>query len=261
MATLAQTVIFLHIPKTGGATLHKILEKNYRRNEILTFDGSRHRSEVERFAKLLAAQRGRYRLIKGHLFFGLHEFVPGNSTYVTFLREPIDRGLSFYSHARSRSDHYLYRLVTREKLDLTTLLERRATPELVNHQTRLIAGESDLQRPVDRHSLERAKRNLQSHFSFVGIMEEFDAGLVLLSRVLGQSLSRYRKSNVSREKIRAENIDKKTREALHDANALDLELYEFARALFASRRKAAGEVFENEVRDFRRLNRNDVACA
>jgi len=188
MATSGQTVIFLHIPKTGGATLHNILEKNYGRNEIMTFDGSRHRSEVERFAKLPAAQRGRYRLIKGHLFFGLHEFVPGNSTYITFLREPIDRGLSFYSHARNHSDHYLHRLLSEEKLELTTLLERQATPELFNHQTRLIAGESDLQRPVDRHSLERAKKNLRSHFSFVGVMEEYDAGLVLLSRVLGQSL-------------------------------------------------------------------------
>ena len=261
MAPSAQTVIFLHIPKTGGATLHKILEKNYRRNEILTFDGSRHRLEVERFAKLLAAERARYRLIKGHLFFGLHEFVPGNSTYITFLREPIDRGLSFYSHARNHSDHYLHRLLIEEKLDLTTLLERRATPELFNHQTRLIAGESDLQRPVDRHSLERAKKNLRSHFSFVGVMEEYDAGLVLLSRVLGQSLSPYRKSNVSREKIRAENIDRRTREALRDANALDLELYQFARALFASRREAAGEAFENEVRDFQRLNHKKVACA
>src|SRR5256885_10562496 len=239
MAMPAQTVIFLHIPKTGGATLHKILEKNYKRDEILTFDGSCHRSEVERFAKLLAAQRARYRLIKVHLFFGLHEFVPGNSTYVTFLREPIDRGLSFYSLALSHSDHYLHRLLIEEKLELTTLLERRATPELFNHQTRLIAGESDLQRPVDRHSLERAKKNLRSHFSFVGVMEEYDAGLVLLSRVLGHGLSPYRKSNVGREKIRAENIDKKAREALRDANALDLELYQFARALFASRREAA----------------------
>src|SRR6266700_694198 len=199
MTTPSQTVIFLHIPKTGGSTFHKILERNFARNQILTFDGRRHRDEIERFAKLAEPQRARYRLIKGHLFFGFHRFVPGNSTYVTFLREPVARALSFYSYARSHSDHYLYRPLTEEQLGLRTLRELGTTPELFNHQTRMIAGDqSNLDRPLDRSALERAKQNLQANFCFVGLTEEFAASLVLLSHTFGWSWPFYVKRNVSR---------------------------------------------------------------
>jgi hypothetical protein len=254
-APRSPTVIFLHIPKTGGTTLHKILEQNHKRKQILTFDGSHHPAQIERFAKLPERRRARYRLIKGHLQFGFHRLVPGDSTYVTFLREPIARALSFYSHARTRSDHYLYRLLKNEKLDLRTLLEQRTTSELFNQQTHMIAGDqSDSDCSVGRSALETAKQNLQAHFSFVGLTEEFDASVVLLGRVFGWSLPFYVKTNVSSEEMRAEDIDSKTRALLREANALDLELYEFARTMFAMKRQAAGGVFESELRNFQRLN-------
>ena len=85
-----------------------------------------------------AAQRGRYRLIQGHLYFGLHRFIPRASTYVTFLRQPVERVLSFYYYARSTPDHYLYPLLAAERLDLKTLLARELTVELCNDQTRAL---------------------------------------------------------------------------------------------------------------------------
>ena len=39
MSTFSETIVFLHIPKTAGATLHKILERKCGRDEILSFDG------------------------------------------------------------------------------------------------------------------------------------------------------------------------------------------------------------------------------
>lgn len=255
MTKRSQTVIFLHIPKTGGTTFRKILERNYGRNQTLTLYGRHHRDEIQGFAKLAEPQRARYRLITGHLFFGFHRFVPGNSTYVTFLREPIARSLSFFSYARSHSDHYLYRLLTEERLGLRTLLERRATPELFNLQTRMIAGDqSNSDRPLDRSALEHAKQNLRANFCFVGLTEEFDASVVLLARTFGWSLPFYLKKNVSHEKTHPKSVDAKTRALLRDANALDVELYEFARTLFGAQRRAAGAEFASELRGFQRLN-------
>lgn len=254
MAAPSQTVLFLHIPKTGGTTFHKILERNYARHQTVTFDGRHHRDEIERFAKLPEPQRARYRLIKGHLYFGFHRFLPGNSTYLTFLREPIARAFSFYSYARSHSDHYLYRSLTEERLGLRTLLERGTTTELFNLQTRMIAGESNLDRSLDRSALERAKQNLQTNFCFVGLTEEFDASLILLSRTFDWSIPFYVKKNVSRKKSRPESIDAQTDALLREANALDLELYEFAQKLFDAQLRNAGDSFESELRRFQRLN-------
>lgn len=254
MTTPSPTVIFLHIPRTGGTTFQKIPERNYDRNQILTFNGLRHREEIERFAKLPESERASYKFIQGHLYFGFHRFVPGRSTYVTFLREPIARALSFFSYARSHSDHYLHRLITEERLGLQTLLERGATPELFNHQTRMVAGDqTNSDRQLDRGALERAKQNLQTSFCFVGLTEEFSAGLILLARMLGWRLPFYVKRNATQKSGR-DGIDAKTHALLREANALDLELHEFAQKLFNAQLRSAGESLESELRRFQRLN-------
>jgi hypothetical protein len=105
------------------------------------------------------------------------------------LREPIARALSFYSYAQTHSDHYLYRLLTEERLTLKELLERETTHELFNLQTRMIGGASnDRTCLVDRTVLETAKENLRRRFCFVGLTEEFSASMMLLARTLGWRL-------------------------------------------------------------------------
>ncbi len=250
-----ETLIFLHIPKAGGSTISKILEQRYSRAETLTLD-DRDR-QIAQLKALPAAQRGQYRLIQGHLFFGLHRFIPGATTYITFLRRPVERVLSFYYYARSTPDHYLYPLLATERLDLKTLLARDLTLELRNEQTRLLAGDEweDPQRIVTRAALELAKANLRTHFRVVGLLEEFDASLLLLRRAFGWHLPFYVKENVTKEKPDETSLNAETRRLVEDANSLDLELYEYARNLFDERRRAAGDSFAAELCHFRQLNR------
>ena len=252
MSGQTKALIFLHIPKTGGSTLSKILEREYARARILTLDNE----QVVQFRALPVAQRERYRLIQGHLYFGLHHFVPRPSTYITFLRHPVERVLSFYHYARSTSDHYLYPLLATERLDLKTLLARESTPELCNLQTRLLAGDEweDSQRVVTRAALERAQANLRNHFRVVGLLEEFDASLLLLRRAFDWRLPCYVKENVTKEKLEDPLLDVETRGLVKEANCLDLELYEYARELFEEQCRAAGESFAAELEHFRRLN-------
>ena len=255
MPDRSETLIFLHIPKAGGSTISKILEQQYSRAETLTLD-DRER-QIAQLKALPAAQRGQYRLIQGHLFFGLHRFIPRASTYITFLRRPVERVLSFYHYARSTPDHYLYPLVTTERLDLKTLLAREVTLELRNEQTRLLAGDEweDPQRVVTRAALELAKANLRTHFRVVGLLEEFDASLLLLRRAFEWDLPFYVKDNVTKKKPDDTSLDAETRRLVEDANCLDLELYEYARNLFDEQRRAAGDSFAAELCNFRRLNR------
>ncbi|HST29303.1 MAG TPA: sulfotransferase family 2 domain-containing protein [Chthoniobacterales bacterium] len=255
MRATARTLIFLHVPKTGGTTFRKILERNFDRKEVLTFKDGDYAAELERFAKSPESERLRYRLIQGHLYFGFHRFVPDDSTYMTWVREPIARARSFYSHVRTHPEHYLHRRLIEERLDLKGLLERNATPELFNLQTRMIAGErSNAGLGLERSALEVAKQNLETNFCFVGLTEEFDASLIMLSEMLNWNRPFYMRRNVTSERKGPESLDPETDRLLREANALDLELYQFAKSLFEARRQGAGPAFESKLRHFQRLN-------
>ena len=144
---------------------------------------------------------------------------------------------------------------SKERLGLESLLERSVAPELSNHQTRMIAGGlSSPNCPLDCNALERVRQNLRANFCFVGLTEEFDASLLLLSRMFDWGMPFYLKKNVSREKTRPEGVDAKIRALLCDANSLDLALYEFARTLFDEQIRAAGAPFASELFRFQRLN-------
>jgi hypothetical protein len=247
-----ETLLFLHIPKTAGSTMYKVLERQYSRAKTLRLESS----QIDRFKTLPAAQRGRYRVIEGHLYFGFHRYIPGASTYITFLRRPVERVLSFYYYARSTPDHYLYSQLVSERLDLKTALARELTPELCNGQTRQLAGDEweDPERVVTRAALERAQANL-TNFRVVGLLEEFDASLLLLRRAFGWQLPFYVKENVTKKKTDETFRDAETRGLIEEANRLDLELYEYARKLFDEQCRAAGDSFAEELSHFRRSNR------
>src|SRR5947209_2429097 len=122
MRRTASTLIFLHVPKTGGTTFRKILERSYSGEAVLTLKGADYTADFENFANSAESERRRYRLIQGHLYFGFHDLVPGDSSYVVWLRDPIARALSFYAHVTTHSDHYLHQRVIDERLDLRTLV-------------------------------------------------------------------------------------------------------------------------------------------
>jgi len=237
-----KTLIFLHIPKTAGTTLHHILDRCYSKDQIFTFKNAIDHVAIENFKRIARGKREPYCLVKGHLSFGFHRHLPGPSTYFTFLREPIARVLSFYYYAQSHPDHYLYSLLRRGGVDLKGLLRQRTatTVELFNLQTRMIAGDQskDPERFADRAALERAKQNLSRHFQCVGLTEDFDASLQRMSAIFGWKVGSFSKKNVTPEKPPVEAIDIETRELLREANALDIELYQFARELFDARSHA-----------------------
>ena len=227
-----ETLIFLHIPKVGGMTLSKILERHYSPTQTLNFDAGDN--QQERFEAVPASQRARARLIKGHFFFGLHRFIAGPSVYITFLRKPVERVLSFYHYARSDPDHYLHDLLMTEGLDLKRSVNEDLNLELCNEQTRMLAGDEweDPRRPVTRATLERAQANLRTYFRVVGLTEEFDASVTLLHQSFGWRLVPYAKENVTKDKPENTSIDPEIRRFIEESNTLDLELYEFARELF-----------------------------
>ena len=221
-----EALIFLHIPKTAGTTLNRIIEWQYSPFAIFTMDPYRIRATPERLKRLPEGRRRRLRVVRGHLFYGIHECLPQGATYITMLRDPVPRALSAYYFILRRPLHPLHWKLKREGLRVEDCL--RLFPQRHNLQCRLIAGVKDTA-IADKRLLDIAKENLTRSFSVVGISERFDESLMLIATTFDWEIPLYKNCKVSKARPQ---IDPGTVEMIRDHNRLDVELYEFGKGLF-----------------------------
>ncbi len=221
-----EALIFLHIPKTAGTTLNRIIEWQYSPFAIFTMDPHRIRATAERFKRLPESRRRRLQVVRGHLFYGIHEFLPQGATYMTMLREPVARLLSSYYFVLRRPLNPLHRKLKKERLRIEDCL--RLFPDRNNTQCRFIAGIKDTT-ISDEGLLEIAKENLTKSFSVVGISERFEESLVLISKTFGWNVGFYENKKVAKTRPA---VEPKLADLIREHNRLDVELYEFGKKLF-----------------------------
>ncbi len=248
--------IFVHIPKTGGSSLRQVLAGHFDDDHVWTAvvpdpqaraflrdqgprpaahsAGARdyNRPYVTRLAELPAERRASLRLVQGHFWYGIHEELPAPATYLTMLRDPVERVLSLYQHR-----------VNNHGLDvaLEAYLGAVRDWEIDNGQTRRLCGSRDgdlRHRPCTDDLLAQAKANL-ADFTFVGVNERFDESLVLLRRTMGWPRAAWTRRNVTPKRLRRSDLPAATRRLLEDHNQADAELHRFATAIFEERWAAA----------------------
>jgi hypothetical protein len=251
-----KTIIFLHIPKAAGTTLSRVFLANYRRDETFTIDGVRGEESTKQFIDMSADEKRKIRLLQGHMVFGLHKHLVSPFSYITILRNPIDRVVSHYYYVLREPKHYLYNEVVSRRMNLQDYVGSGISTELNNDQVRLIAGIDD-QIPFGcctRTNLEQAIGNLRKYFEVVGISERFDESLLLLKKKLGwHGMPLYRKTNVTKGRPRIDQITRKGLKTIEKMNELDMELYEYAGQCFEMMVK---ELLDgNKVRVFSIINR------
>jgi hypothetical protein len=223
-------LIFLHIPKAAGSTLHPVLERHYSKHVRHTVQPGR----AEDFKQLPADELRRIRLLKGHMPFGLHEYLTGHSRYITLLRHPAERVVSHYYYVKRRPPHYLHHHIA-NGMSLAGFAGAGLSGEMDNGQVRLLSGH-DQDIPCGqctRDLLDTAKRNIENHFAVVGFTERFDESLALMAIELGWNWTPYYLNrNVTQDKPVARQIDPVAFKAIEQANPLDFELYEWASRRF-----------------------------
>jgi hypothetical protein len=224
-----QRLIFLHIPKAGGTTLHSVLQHVYQKEETFDINVSGDKLTTDEFTNLSVAEKNKVRLLKGHMYYGLHsQFAEDDAKYLTFLRDPVQRVVSHYHYILRKKDHYLYSEVALKKLSLKEFALSDLTDELDNGQARLLGGIQGL--PINSLTSENEKKilkQLEDSFACVGIMEKFDESLLLLKNKLNwERFPVYRKLNVTEEK--ASRTDEETVLAIQKRNAVDQAIYNWA---------------------------------
>jgi hypothetical protein len=174
----------------------------------------------------LAARGDEIQLITGHFTLRTTELIDGRFTTLTLLRDPVERVLS---HLRS---------VWRE--DAPESLEARYDSFLGrgnNNMTKMLTLTADEMKAtmytrvdLDREHLERAKEALAG-MGAVGLQERLEDFCTELTARFGWDLGEPRAINVSPPGDVPEGL----RDRIAEDNPLDIELYEFAKELVASR--------------------------
>jgi hypothetical protein len=227
-------LIFLHVPKAAGSTLQEIIARQYAggRSYIFTGDPERTRSFIE----LPESERGAFDLLLGHVQFGMHEYLPDPATYITMLRDPVERVVSHYHFILARPEHYLHESLKSRGYSLRDWLIQAHPLVLDNFQLRWLLPAPFGSVPpgaVTRAMLDEARWNLENAFSVIGLVEQFADSLACLERAFGWTgLDGAARLNANRARPAIDELDAPTLAAIRDVNALDLELYDFARALF-----------------------------
>ena len=245
-------ILFLHIPKTAGMSLNGLLVRNYRGKKQFNAEIARTTPEawqqcLDRLRNTSPEELEQIAVVKGHFIFGLHDLLPGPSTYITFLRDPVKRLISHYNMIKRGegipADHQLD--PTRADWNLGTWPDFLRT--LDNYQTRAISGR-DFDVPFgacNEEHLALAKENLDRHFAFVGITEQFDLSLTALRRTLGWKMRFYVPDNVAPDRSPKPAPD--VIDALHRLNSLDAELYRYGCERLAKLTEKSGWDLRAEV--------------
>ncbi len=246
---MRSNTIFLHIPKCGGSTLHDIMHREY--GKPSEFVRVIHRTDdIPSFIALPEEIRHKVHVLIGHGRYGLHEYLCGESRYITFLRDPIDRALSAYYYDKS----FAYSVIWQKDLSLRQYYEGDYAPWDKNIQTKKIAGVVNDMAPCTDKEFDQAMHNLKHNIDFVGFVEYFDESLMALkSQFAWRRMPYYRRRNITRNRRGIDSIAPSELDLLREVNVYDMKLYAYAEEFFS--RLILEESIRSRAAQFQRWNR------
>jgi hypothetical protein len=223
-----RTIVFPHVPRTGGSTIKNLFR--------IVYGTERSRLDVHRMDDVDPDELRGMAFVEGHRSVRRQEAVFGEDWVTngfTLLREPVSRVISQARHIRARPHaNPMFEHLRRRAGSPAEVFD--AVPALNNLQTRMLAGRGAP--PAGRGAaaqLDWAKATLDQ--TAFGLTESFDASAALLAEHFGIWLPTFSKTNVSK---RYGDRDIRTDEFAAEAarrNAVDAELYAYAREVFAAR--------------------------
>ena len=245
---LAKPHLYVHLPKTGGTTLSRLVRWSTGRAGFAHFWLPPTPQELAR-----ALGKPRLEVVYGHLPYGFHRWFSRvgesecvNGHYICFLRNPVDRVVSHYHNDRRRpvptvaKEHDLRGYVERVEVNvMTQMIAGAKHGAWWNHPDRGYREPDESQDPpVTEAMFELAASRLRDEFGFVGLTERFDDSLLLMHSILG--LPALASHHGNRRQGPREAIDPSLRELIETRAQWDLRLYRVAEQVFEQQVAAFG---------------------
>lgn len=246
---MTDPIYYLHIPKTGGTFFTSFLDSQFYADDICPAQ------LLPELFRIPQADLLRYRFFRGHLWHGLDSHLKRRLRYITLLRNPVQRTISWYSHVRRDVNAYRHQRLVDENWSLLEFVRDEQTHwDMVNAQTLFLAVDLDYaalardpigygqavvkqyaRRGNDRALLDLAKQRLEQ-CTFFGITERMQDSVSLLSYAMGFypdfSLPRL---NVAGNRPTESEISVETIDAIKAITGIDQELYDWAGQVFEER--------------------------
>jgi hypothetical protein len=243
-------LVFMHLPKVGGTTLHELLSANFPPDYICP---ERH-NQLELLSQ---SQPEPYVFYSGHYTFdAIQSYIPDPKRLITMVRDPKARLVSIYffgrshrwefveSHPQFSEKPHCYKLHgmcyrAAKELDLLSFLESEGV-HLRDTMVNWMAGQDGL----PRERLNLAKERLRRMWAF-GLMEHMQESVELIFTRLGFPIPREIPERLKFENLKdlphcepieREPITEAINRKLEELTTLDRQFYEYARKLFLFRR-------------------------
>lgn len=224
------TLIFHHIPKTAGSTFKHLLMANFQPERTYLY----YEENIAEFEKLSLSGTKDFDLFVGHLRFGIHDQLINDCSYITFLRDPVKRMVSYYYHIKTTPQHPWHKIIEENNITLGQFSAKGlGDNNFDNLQTREIAGKKTGPRtPCSNPFYELALDNIDKYYT-VGFTEYFDQSLQLFEEKLGLTFGDYQVPNRREGSIYTfESIDEEQLDQVRRNNVYDIALYERMREQF-----------------------------
>jgi hypothetical protein len=207
-------LIFVHIPKCGGTTLHSLL------NTALNGNYYHFYPENKLPLNIQSLSGG-----GGHQPFGstpLHTQDEKDVFYITLMREPLSRLLSLYKHIIRNRHHNLHPMASKYRFprDFFKCAHESGVEQVSNHQVKMICGRNCS--PLFNNALVR----IEESFKIVGCLENYEVFIRDLNSYLGSNITEPKKLNQS-PASQSLSFGSAAIDYLTNINSEDIKLYDF----------------------------------
>lgn len=187
----------------------------------------------------------------GHFVFGLHNQFLRPSTYITMLRNPVERVISEYYFILREPQHapYIASQIAANNMSLEDYVSSTDPAFLLrtnNMQTRFLSGTNIPQ--YEDYLI--AKGNIQ-HNILIGITERFNESVFLFQKHLGWGpVTHFQSAFITDKRPTRSTISQEILEMIEQKNKLDILLYNDAKQIFQQQIDSLDSSSHKELRRF-----------
>lgn len=230
-----EPVVFDHIPKCAGTSIHAFLRKYYPTR--FTYLAGVHKNQAGIFKQYPEKKRNRFAFISGHSANNLLDYVRKDAVAVTVFRDPVDRIVSHYYYVKRQTNHPLHeRAFVRDSVSLQDYCAKFDDESLHNFYVRRYSGleAAEIDQFPER-AISLALEKIVSRYAVVGFQDRLPEFLQRVGKRLqlpGRSFrAKVRNKTASRPAL--SDLDELTRRQIARYNELDIRLYHLLLERFA----------------------------